>query len=82
MRDVRFPILGKLVKALLSIFTGPLIEGSFNLMDDILEVDRCSMNLKTYESLAIVKSAIKAREGTATTMKIEQLLRSSCLESY
>ncbi len=41
VRDVRFPILGKLVKALLSIFTGPLVEGSFNLMDDILEADRC-----------------------------------------
>lgn len=82
MRDVRFPILGKMVKAFLSIFTGPLIEGSFNLIDDILEADRCSMTLETYERLAIVKSAIKAREWTATTMKIEQPLRRSCLESY
>lgn len=61
-RGVRFPILGQLVKALLSIFTGPLVEGSFNLMDDILEADRCSMNVETYESLAIVKSMIKARQ--------------------
>ena len=39
-RGVRYPTLIKLVKALLSIFTGPLVEGSFNLMDDILEADR------------------------------------------
>lgn len=44
-RGVRYPTLCKLVKALLSIFTGPLVEGSFNLMDDILESDRCSMNV-------------------------------------
>lgn len=81
-RGVRFPILGQLVKALLSIFTGPLVEGSFNLMDDILEADRCSMNVETYESLAIVKSTIKAREWTASTMTIDQPLRWSCLSSY
>lgn len=81
-RGVRFPILGQLVKALLSIFTGPLVEGSFNLMDDIFEADRCSMNVETYESLAIVKSTIKAREWTASTMTIDQPLRWSCLSSY
>ncbi|XP_059364858.1 uncharacterized protein LOC132103782 [Carassius carassius] len=37
---MRFPILGKLVKALLSLFTGPLVEGSFNIIDDIIEKDR------------------------------------------
>ncbi|RXN16572.1 translation initiation factor IF-2 [Labeo rohita] len=81
-RGVRFPILGQLVKTLLNIFTGPLVEGSFNLMDDILEADRCSMNVETYESLAIVKSTIKAREWTASTMTIDQPLRWSCLSSY
>lgn len=60
-RGVRYPTLIKLVKALLSIFTGPLVEGSFNLMDDILETDRCSLNVESYESLA-VKSTMKARD--------------------
>lgn len=59
-----------------------MVKGSFNLMDDILEADRCSMNVETYESLAVVKSAIKASEWTATTMRIEQPMRKSCLESY
>lgn len=81
-RGVRYPNLCKLVKALLSIFTGPLVEGSFNLMDDILEADRCSMNMETYESLAVVKSTMKTRDWTASTMTIDQSLRRSCLSSY
>nr|XP_055023083.1 uncharacterized protein LOC129413401 [Misgurnus anguillicaudatus] len=81
-RGVRYPTLIKLVKALLSIFTGPLVEGSFNLMDDILETDRCSLNVETYESLAVVKSTMKARDWTASTITIDQPLRRSCLSSY
>ena len=81
-RGVRYPTLIKLVKALLSIFTGPLVEGSFNLMDDILEADRCRMIVETYESLAIIKSTMKARNWTASTMLIDQPLRRSCLSSY
>ncbi len=57
-RGVRYPTLIKLVKALLSIFTGPLVEGSFNLMDDILEADRSSLNVETYESLTVVKGIV------------------------
>ena len=81
-RDVRYPTLGKLVTAVLSIFTGPLVEGSFNLMDDILESDRCSMNVETYESLAVIKSTLKARDWTASTMNTDQPLRRSCLSSF
>ncbi|XP_060786772.1 uncharacterized protein LOC132892503 [Neoarius graeffei] len=81
-RDVRYPTLGKLVKAVLSIFTGPLVEGSFNLMDDLLESDRCSMNVETYESLTVIKSTLKARDWTASTMNIDQPLRRSCLSSF
>lgn len=63
-------------------FAGPLVERSFSLMDDILEADRCSMNVKTYESLAVVKSTLKARDWTAWTMTIDQSLRRSCLSSF
>lgn len=76
-RGVRYPTLCKLVKALLSIFTGPL--------DDTLRADRCSMNVETYESLAMIKSTLKARDWTASIMAIDQPLRRSCpfsLQSY
>ncbi|XP_073804702.1 uncharacterized protein [Danio rerio] len=81
-RGVRYPTLCKLVKALLSIFTGPLVEASFNLMDDILESDRCSINVETYESLAVIRSTLKARDWTASTMNIDQPLGRSCLSSF
>ena len=69
-RGVRYPTLIKLMKALLD-FTGPLVEGSLNLMD-ILEADRCSMNVESYESLAIIQSTMKARNWTPSTMMIDQ----------
>lgn len=72
---VRYPTLIKLFKALLSIFTDPLVEGSFNLIDDILETDRCSLNVETYESLTVVKSTMKAREWTTLIITINQPLR-------
>lgn len=52
--EMKFPILAKLVKALLSLFTGPLVEGSFNIMDDIIENDRVRPNIETYEGFAII----------------------------
>ncbi len=51
-------------------------------MDDILEADRSSLNVETYESLTVVKSIMKARDWTAPTMTIDQPLRQSCLSSY
>lgn len=50
-------------------------------MDDILESDRCRMNVETY-NLAIIKSTLKARKWTASTLSIDHPLRSSCLASY
>lgn len=41
--EVRYKTLKTLVSALLSIFVGPLVESTFNIMDDIIEKDRASM---------------------------------------
>lgn len=70
IRGIRFPILGKLVKALLSLFTGPLVEGSFNIMNNNIEKDRVRLNIETYEGLAIIKSHMKATGKTASKMEI------------
>ncbi|XP_073672055.1 uncharacterized protein [Paramisgurnus dabryanus] len=80
--SIRFPILDKLVRALLSLFTGPLVEGSFNIMDDIIEKDRVRLNIETYEGFAVIKTHLKAAEQTACTMRISAALRSSCLSSF
>ena len=57
--------MGKLVRALLSLFICLLFEGSFNIMDDIIKKDRVKLNIETYEGLAIIKSHLKATERTA-----------------
>ncbi|KAL2080712.1 hypothetical protein ACEWY4_024505 [Coilia grayii] len=72
-------VLVELVKALLSVFTGPLVEGSFNIMDDIIEKDRVRLSTETYEGFAIIKSHLKAVEQTPSTMTISADLRRSCL---
>lgn len=80
-RGMRFPILGQLVKALL-LFTGPLVEGSFNIMDDIIEKDGAWLNLEAYEGLAIVKSHMKAVGKMASKMETSPALSSLCLSSH
>ncbi|KAI8775988.1 hypothetical protein BgiBS90_023144 [Biomphalaria glabrata] len=42
----------------MSIFTGPLVEGSFNIMDDIIRDDRTRLKYFNYESLASIKSSL------------------------
>uniref|UniRef100_A0A3P8TH97 Uncharacterized protein n=1 Tax=Amphiprion percula TaxID=161767 RepID=A0A3P8TH97_AMPPE len=80
--EVKFPTMGKLVKALLSVFSGPLVEGSFNLMDDIVETDRARLHIETYEALAIIKSHIKASGKKSPSIDISAAMRRMCLSSY
>ena len=79
---IKFPVLSKLVKALLALFTGPLVEGSFNLMDDVLRSDRSSLNTETYEALAIIKSSLHMTKKNASTMDVDSNMTKSCLSSY
>lgn len=44
IRLQKYPVLTCLVKALLSIFPGPLVESSFNLMDDAIRADRSRLH--------------------------------------
>lgn len=80
--ELRYGALKKLIVALLSIFAGPLIEATFNIMDDIVEKDRASMSVDTYESIAIVKTALKRKQETALTMKVTTDMKRSCINAY
>ena len=50
-----------LISALMSIFSGPLIESTFNIMDDIVEKDRSKLTVENYEAVAIVKTSLKRK---------------------
>ncbi|KAI8777450.1 hypothetical protein BgiBS90_021653 [Biomphalaria glabrata] len=73
--QVKYPLLGLLVKSLLSIFSGPLVESTFNIMDDIIECDQSRMLHRNYEGIAIIKSHLKAKGETSLTMSISQQMR-------
>lgn len=55
----RYPLLTKLITSLLSVFSGPLMESTFNIMDDIVEKDRTKLSMENYKAVAIVKTVLR-----------------------
>lgn len=66
--ELRYPLLARLVMALISIFSGPLVEASFNIMDDCVRSDRTKVCVENYESVAVIRSALKARKLTPRSL--------------
>ncbi|XP_076446314.1 uncharacterized protein LOC143283825 [Babylonia areolata] len=77
-----YPYLSKLASACLSVFTGPLIEGTFNIMDDIIERDRAKIEPENYEAVALTKSALKSLKEKSCTLKIKHKMRMMTTNSY
>ncbi|XP_053384313.1 uncharacterized protein LOC128550116 [Mercenaria mercenaria] len=78
----RYPVLSKLVFAMLTIFSGPLVEGTFNVMGDIIEEDRTRMNIENYEAVAIVKTALKRKAVKASALKVTPSMKRCCIHAY
>jgi len=66
----RYLLLTKLVSTLLTIVSGPLIESTFNIMDEIVEIDRTKLTIENYEAVAIVKSTWKKENVKTAEMKV------------
>ena len=54
----KYPILSKIIKAALSIFTGPRVESSFSMMNDIVTPRTSCMSVETYSSYMSVKYSL------------------------
>lgn len=78
----RYPAMKSLVTALLTIFSGPLVESSFNIMDDIVEKDRASLTVENYEAVAIIKCTLRKRNLKGHTMKVDSTMKRSCINAY
>ena len=61
----RYPILSSLVKASLSIFTGPIVESSFSIMNDIIDLQSGKTELAAYSAIMTVKYQLKSAGVTA-----------------
>ncbi|XP_060560244.1 uncharacterized protein LOC132720200 [Ruditapes philippinarum] len=80
--QVKYPALKKLVTSVLTIFSGPLIESTFNIMDDIVEKDRTKMTVINYEAVAIVKTALRKKNVKSTNMKVSANMKKACISAY
>ena len=60
-----YPVLQKVVKAALSVFTGPRVEQSFSIMNDIINPKSNRMHISTFSAIQSVKYDLKARNTTS-----------------
>ena len=61
----RYPTLSKVATGAMSIFHGPHVESSFNIMGDIMDDTSSRMNIETYSSIQTVKYSLRAKEQTS-----------------
>ena len=55
MEISKYPSLSKLVKVFLTVFHGPVVESTFNLMDTIVTDSRTSMGVDSLDAVQTVK---------------------------
>ena len=68
MASKKYPCITKLCMALLTCFHGPMVEGSFSAMGDILDAKSTRLNMETYSALQTVKYDLRAKGKSATEM--------------
>ena len=63
----RCPILSSVVKVSLSIITGPMVENSFSMMNDIIDSQSGRTEIDTYSVIMTVKYQLKSAGVTASS---------------
>ena len=63
-----YPMLSKVVKACLSICTGPQVEQSFSMMNNIITSKTNRLDVQTYAAIMAIKYDLKAKDTTTLTM--------------
>ena len=60
-------MLSSVVKGFLSIFTGPTVESSFRMINDIIDSRSGRTEIDTYSSIVTVKYQLKSARVTASS---------------
>lgn len=60
-----YPLVKKMVSALLSCFHGPRVESAFSIMGEILDKSRASMKIETLDAIQTVKYNMLAQQKSA-----------------
>lgn len=66
----------------MGIFSRPLIESTFNIMDDIIEKDRTKMTITNYEPVAVVKTILGKKNVKSTDLKLTNAMKKLCISAY
>ena len=59
LKTNRYPVLSSLVRSCLSIFTGPMVECLFSMMNVIIDSRSGSMEIETYSFIVTTKYSLK-----------------------
>jgi len=87
----KYPLLPSVVKAVLSCFHGPMVEGNFSVMGDILDDSSPNMRIETYSSMQTVKYELLSKGQTSVEMffhkdpkhaKVNQVLCQNLRQAY
>ena len=62
----RFPMLSKIVKAAMSCFHGPQVEGSFSIMKQVMNTQTSQLNVETFSSIQSIKYPLKVAGKSAS----------------
>lgn len=65
MNTGRYPHLSKIVAAAFSIFHGPQVESSFNVMGDVIDAKTTRLNIQTYGAIQTIKYSLRSKNVTA-----------------
>ena len=61
----KYPAISRMVTACLSCFHGPMVESSFNLMCDIIDICSTRMNIATFSAIQTIQYGLISRKMTA-----------------
>ena len=61
----RYPVLSTLVRPCVSIFTGPMVEYSFSMMNNIIDSRSGRMEIETYSTIMTKKYSLKSSKSVA-----------------
>ena len=77
----RYPTVFKMVTAVLSIFHGPRVESTFNVMGDVLDKKSGRMNMETYSAIQDIKYGLKTRQPLAQHRAVSTFAREDRLHT-
>ena len=71
----RCPVLSSLVHPCLSIFTEPMVEGSFSMVNDIIDSRSGHMEIETYSAIMTAKYGLKSSKSAALKFNRKGILQ-------